>query len=241
LTNQSPQPQQQQSNQQTSPLSSNTSSTVQSPALAGNSCAQPTEELNHQQISWPSGASKMARVTNKIVQSFYSVSTPKQSQKQLLPIASDPRNLPESRSDSSCNSSGPNSPNNYKNQQLQQQFSGRCFLNNNSQINNTQLNGNTDKKSTSSSSSISSQYNNNNNNNNISQSNGKSVPLISQTLTPIQSTTNSLSPSQTAANPSSASKFLEFFPPTNPIITKTDESSNDAQTCEAFTDLRSGS
>ena len=36
------------------------------------------------QLSWPSGASKMARVANKIVNSINSVSTPKQSHKQTM-------------------------------------------------------------------------------------------------------------------------------------------------------------
>jgi hypothetical protein len=104
---------------------------------------------------WSSGATRMARVANKIVNTLNSVSTPKQSHKQLnLPSSQSPQPIQpsssspsssaiqhqtvhyqlnqsqlmspsrlnsnfESRSSSSCNSSGPNSPNNIKQQQQQ--------------------------------------------------------------------------------------------------------------------------
>lgn len=206
LINQNHQQQQQQqliSNQASniSSSSSTTSSNVPSPAIVGYQ-ADDNQSQQHQH-AWPS--SKVARVAKQIVQTINSVSTPKQSHRQLQPL--DAKNLPESRSDSSCNSSGPNSPN-YKLsiQQQKQYYSGIQLP--------TQLNGN-DKKSTSSSSSISSQYGSANvNNTHVKSSN------VNQALTPIQSNTNSLSSSQ------NTNKNVEFFPPLSsptPIITKTDD------------------
>ena len=72
--------------------SSATSSSAQSPAIIpGNNhqfiiCPSNNQsdrgEEYQQQHSWPAGASKMARVANKIVNSINSVSTPKQLHKQ---------------------------------------------------------------------------------------------------------------------------------------------------------------
>jgi hypothetical protein len=193
--------------------SSTTSSNVPSPALTNttnNNNTTTTQEDNNssqQQNAWPSSASKMARVANKIVQSINYVSTPKQSHKQLQPV-NDIKNLSESRSDSSCGSSGPNSPNYYKNQAATSATKLTTTQNNNN---------NNDKKSTSSSSSVSS-----------SQLTGPcSIKAGLQMLTPIQSTSNSTSSSQSTNT--SSSKYLEFFPPLNsptPKITKTDIESN---------------
>ncbi len=196
--------------------SSTTSSNVPSPALTNttnnNNNTTTTQEDNNssqQPNAWPSSASKMARVANKIVQSINYVSTPKQSHKQLQPV-NDIKNLSESRSDSSCGSSGPNSPNYYKNQAATSATKLTTTQNNNN-------NNNNDKKSTSSSSSVSS-----------SQLTGPcSIKAGLQMLTPIQSTSNSTSSSQSTNT--SSSKYLEFFPPLNPPtpkITKSDIESN---------------
>lgn len=108
------------------------SSTLPSPALINNNIinfsqindiSSKEHDLN-QQHTWPSGAIKVARVANKIVNSINSVSTPKSNRKQLpqlqqpqqqKPSQSQQQNLQAglsssknffNESSSSCNSSG---------------------------------------------------------------------------------------------------------------------------------------
>jgi len=148
-------------NPNTTPLHS--SSLISSSSSAGSSTVPSPGLTNidaNSQHSWPSGASKVARVANKIVNSINSVSTPKSSRKPPPPqLTHTPpasvqlsQNSPkiffsnESQS-SSCNSSGPNSPSYFKLQQQQLALQDSA---------NKARSNNTDKKSSSSSISISS-------------------------------------------------------------------------------------
>ena len=107
------------------------SSTLPSPALINNNIinfsqindiSSKEQELN-QQHTWPSGAIKVARVANKIVNSINSVSTPKSNRKQIPQLQQPQHQKPShqahnhqavlsssknffNESSSSCNSSG---------------------------------------------------------------------------------------------------------------------------------------